>query len=166
MDALRSDRKGVDILPWPLHSSHPRRPWLLHTTGYSLSVDVLSLSEMPWQGTSVLVSIRNPGLVVWEPLSFFSRIGTGSNGAFIILLSTGSCWLPLLASAILGICLKWLGHQMDWAIFNIYWQMQAQISDASGCWIFKVSPEAFHWNKPSSSSKCEHKLAYNVIGAI
>jgi hypothetical protein len=31
---------------------------------------------------------------------------------------------------------------------------------------FKVSPEAFHWNKPISSGKCEHKLAYNVSGLI
>jgi hypothetical protein len=30
----------------------------------------------------------------------------------------------------------------------------------------KVSPEAFHLNKPISSGKCEHKLAYNVSGAI
>jgi hypothetical protein len=30
----------------------------------------------------------------------------------------------------------------------------------------KVSPEAFHLNKPISFGKCEHKLAYNVSGAI
>jgi hypothetical protein len=82
--------------------------------GYSLSVDVLSLSEMPWQGTSVLVCISatqdwlSGSLLVFSP-----RIGTGSNRAFIILILTGSCWLPLLASASLGICLKRLGHQMD-----------------------------------------------------
>jgi hypothetical protein len=32
--------------------------------------------------------------------------------------------------------------------------------------IFKVSWDVFHLNKPISSRKCEHKLAYNVGGAI